>query len=151
MCTGTCIISLKPYIWLELELCPSGSTLWAPGTKQDTPDPQGPLDANDNKVICLPNRLEVLCHTDAEGDAVHWHADHPGDLGARVWVHPISAIFRHVSKTNRWGKWIIGESRGQTETTLEPHPPLPPQPWAKQRRGWPLKEQFVTCQPSVVK
>lgn len=66
--------------------------------------------------------------------------------GGHVWVHPISAIFRHVSKTNRRGKWIIGESRGRTKATLEPHPPLPPWPWAKQSRRWPLKEQFVTCQ-----
>lgn len=66
--------------------------------------------------------------------------------GAHVRVHPISAIFRHVSKTNRRGKWIIGESRGRTKATLEPHPPLPPRPWAKQSRRWPLKEQFVTCQ-----
>lgn len=65
--------------------------------------------------------------------------------GGHVWVQPISAIFRHVSKTNRRGKWIIGESRGRTEATLEPHPPLPPRPWAKQSRAWPLKEQFVTC------
>lgn len=107
---------------------------------------RGPPDTNDNKVICLPNRLEVLCDTDAEGDASRWHTDHPGDLGAHVWVHPISAIFKHISKTNCRGKWIIGESRGQTETTIEPHPPLPPPPWATQRWGWPLEEQFVTCQ-----
>lgn len=56
--------------------------------------------------------------------------------------HPISAIFGHVSKTNRRGKWIIGESRGHS---LEAHPHLPPLPWAKIRTGWPLKEKFEKC------
>lgn len=113
ICTATFILIIKSHLWLELVFCPSGSKILL--------TLRGPLDANDNKVICLPNRLAVLwhCDTDAEGDAVCWHTDHPGDGGARVWVHPISAIFGHVSKTNRRRKWIIGESRGQT---LEQHP-----------------------------